>query len=345
MAFQKKPVPGSLKAISMVVQDLYAAMHVYADVLGIGPWKVWKFDKGKGNMVFPDGKAVSCDFTMAAWTCPEVELRLIQPVEKGEDIFSRFLALHENGIHHIAFTQDREGIKRAVTAFKEIGDGELCRLIPENGKELIYVNAMRSMGYCVLLEDESFQMPDTNVRYPPKGGTVSPSPIKRIQQICCGIDEIQSRVRYCADNLGMAPWVCVHLTEECLTNIETGKTDPGNDFDCALYDGFPVQIEYTAPRVKGNFHSDYLETDGVQLHHIAVETDNFRQIVSKMSAAGGKLLSANYVDSTEISVFMDTRNTLGCFLQICEKCPGKGGKITEISIYQPSCKSTNHSLI
>ncbi|MDR0719436.1 MAG: VOC family protein [Treponema sp.] len=331
---KKKTLLGSLKAITMVVRDLDSVVHAYADVLGIGPWKVYKFNKGKCKMLFPDRKTVSRNFILASCTRPEVELRLIQPAEGTEDVFSQFLVSHGNGIHHIAFAQNSKGINKAVEIFNKLGDSALCKIILE-GEEFLLMNAMRSMGYNILLEDENISFDVPAVTFPSDGLFSDSGLIKRIRQVCCGIDEIQSRIQHCADNLGMTPWVCVHLTEECLTNIETGSTDPGNDFDCGLYDGFPVQIEYTAPRVGGNFHSDYLAKHGVQLHHIAVETDNYRKIVSRMTEIGEKLLCANYVDSTEISVFIDTRKTLGCFLQVCEKCSGKGGKITEVTTYPP----------
>lgn len=100
----KKPVFTNVLQVGVVVRDLDDAVRRYADVYGIGPWRIYNFRGTQGNMVIRDQPAT---FAMRLAVCDigTVNWELIEPLGEA-GTFAEFLRERGEGIHHVCFATD-----------------------------------------------------------------------------------------------------------------------------------------------------------------------------------------------------------------------------------------------
>lgn len=87
--------------IGIVVRDLEAAMRMYVDDHGIGPWEVVEFHAGETEALHEHGQPVSRSWRLATAMVGKVQWELIEPLDDESD-YARFLAEKGSGVHHIA---------------------------------------------------------------------------------------------------------------------------------------------------------------------------------------------------------------------------------------------------
>jgi methylmalonyl-CoA/ethylmalonyl-CoA epimerase len=98
----QQPVFTETMQIGIVVPDLEAAIRIYQDQYGIGPWTIHQFIPGEVKVWRENGKAIQPAATrFAAAMVGSVQWELIQPLD-DTSIFARFLAEKGGGVHHIA---------------------------------------------------------------------------------------------------------------------------------------------------------------------------------------------------------------------------------------------------
>jgi methylmalonyl-CoA/ethylmalonyl-CoA epimerase len=86
--------------ISIVVPDLDAAVRVYADEYGIGPWAIYEFNPETVRDMRERGEAVQRRWRLALATVGGVQWELVQPLDP-DSVYARFLAEHGPGVHHV----------------------------------------------------------------------------------------------------------------------------------------------------------------------------------------------------------------------------------------------------
>jgi methylmalonyl-CoA/ethylmalonyl-CoA epimerase len=99
--------------IGIVVRDLDTSIAAYEKRLGLGPWTY--FDIPSGVMVDHvfEGRETNYEIRAAVADVGNIKFELIQPVGEEESPFSRFLAEHGEGMHHILLDRSAEGDERS----------------------------------------------------------------------------------------------------------------------------------------------------------------------------------------------------------------------------------------
>jgi methylmalonyl-CoA/ethylmalonyl-CoA epimerase len=88
------------KQCALVVHDLDAAVRIWVDRFGIGPWTGYRLGPPRLREMLYHGDQVEFTFRHALAWQGEMQFELIEPLE-GPSIFADHLAIHGGGLHHI----------------------------------------------------------------------------------------------------------------------------------------------------------------------------------------------------------------------------------------------------
>lgn len=106
-----KPVFTNLLQVGVVVKNLDETVKTYTDKYGIGPWKIYEFNKDTVADMSVGGKRMDYAMKLALANIGNVQWELIEPLDEISD-YARFLREHGEGIHHVAM--DTESYESAL---------------------------------------------------------------------------------------------------------------------------------------------------------------------------------------------------------------------------------------
>lgn len=97
--------------VGIVVRDVRKSMRRWSDLYGIGPWSLYRLGPGRIDQLQVKGKPVDFAMEVALAWIGEVEIELIQPLDK-RSIYHEFLRKHGEGLHHLGMgTADAAGVR------------------------------------------------------------------------------------------------------------------------------------------------------------------------------------------------------------------------------------------
>jgi len=94
-----------INQVALVVKDIQATVENYWNILGIGPWAIYKWEAPLVYDRTYHGKPAWAREKIAVAQVGAVQLELVQPVE-GDSIYQDFLIEHGEGLHHLNFLVD-----------------------------------------------------------------------------------------------------------------------------------------------------------------------------------------------------------------------------------------------
>ena len=105
--------------VAFVVEDLEDGMDRFSNVLGVGPWDVYRFEPPALTDRTFRGESHEYSMRLALATVGETMLELIEPLE-GPSIYTEHLDEHGEGLHHVACFafEDPEAV---IDAFEDAG--------------------------------------------------------------------------------------------------------------------------------------------------------------------------------------------------------------------------------
>lgn len=93
--------PLAISQIAVVVEDLQKTMEQYTNLLGWGPWNVYRHEPPRLHNTFVRGNEVSYTMLGAETHVGDVGYELLEPLE-GPSIYKESLEQHGEGLHHVA---------------------------------------------------------------------------------------------------------------------------------------------------------------------------------------------------------------------------------------------------
>lgn len=90
-----------LSQVGLVVTDLEQSMEQYAQLLGVGPWSVFRFEPPELTDTTYQGEQTAQRWRLAIADTGTVDLELIEPLD-GENSYTAHLDEHGPGLHHVA---------------------------------------------------------------------------------------------------------------------------------------------------------------------------------------------------------------------------------------------------
>jgi hypothetical protein len=93
--------PLMISQIAVVCHDLQKTMEMYTELLGWGPWNVYRHEPPRLHHTEVRGEAVPYTMLGAETHVGDMGFELLQPLE-GPSIYKEWLESHGQGLHHVA---------------------------------------------------------------------------------------------------------------------------------------------------------------------------------------------------------------------------------------------------
>lgn len=93
--------PLLISQVAVVVEDLQKTMEQYTELLGWGPWNVYRHEPPRLHGTTLRGEEVEYSMLGAETRVGEIGFELLQPLE-GPSIYREWLERHGAGLHHVA---------------------------------------------------------------------------------------------------------------------------------------------------------------------------------------------------------------------------------------------------
>ena len=113
--------PLMISQIAVVVNDLQRTMEQYTQLLGWGPWNVYRHEPPRLHDTVVRGEDVEYTMLGAETHVGDMGFELLQPLE-GPSIYKEWLERHGEGLHHVAvMLHDFDESTELKRKFGEIG--------------------------------------------------------------------------------------------------------------------------------------------------------------------------------------------------------------------------------
>jgi methylmalonyl-CoA/ethylmalonyl-CoA epimerase len=145
----KQPVFSQVLQIFIVVDDCEKYARTYEEAYGIGPWSFQDFSDAAVPRKFVNGVQQPYQMKLAICAALNVNLALIEPLDELS-IFSRFLAEHGPGVHHLLLGSEL-GYERALTFAGQRGMPVIQGGATASGLEYSHLDMTRDLGMIVEL--------------------------------------------------------------------------------------------------------------------------------------------------------------------------------------------------
>lgn len=205
--------------IAFVVDDLYAAMKMFCEDYGIGPWTIMRFgDAGDGNDNFVSiedvrlGGRETGTYAIINGMCylPEngLEIELIQPIS-GESIFADYLNEHGPGVQHLSIAHG--DFDECLSRIRMTGHGISQLATVDKIETCVFSDHSDVIGSALELHrrPEDFVMPDIENELYPADGRLPEGCEKRvsaISRLCISTEDMDAAISCLRDEYGIGPW-------------------------------------------------------------------------------------------------------------------------------------------
>ncbi|HWR91975.1 MAG TPA: VOC family protein, partial [Desulfobacterales bacterium] len=195
-----------INQIAIVVEDLESVAENYWNILGIGPWAIFKW---QAPLVYDrkyHGETVWAREKIALAQVGGVQLELVQPVE-GPSIYRDWLKEHGEGLHHMNFLVDDvdEACRiLSVQGFPSLQSGKFGPPEQKGAYNYVDIKPLRAIWEPVHIGEEIGAEP---VMFP-QAANGSPAKVtcKGINQIAIVVEDLESVAENYWNILGIGPW-------------------------------------------------------------------------------------------------------------------------------------------
>jgi catechol 2,3-dioxygenase-like lactoylglutathione lyase family enzyme len=143
------PILGRRMQLSMVVNDIDAAAHLWSDTLGVGPWILFE-NAMEGRRFVHRGQDSQVGMSLAMAYGGETQFELIQQTNDEPSPYREFLDAGREGVQHIEFWPDDYSASSA--ALQQGGFEEVSVIYnPDGTKNGSYFVSPSSVGVVVAI--------------------------------------------------------------------------------------------------------------------------------------------------------------------------------------------------
>ncbi len=138
---------GRRMQLSMVVKDIDAAAHMWAEQLGVGPWILFE-NAMEGRRFVHRGQDSDVQMSLAMTYAGETQFELIEQTNDAPSPYREFLDAGREGVQHVEFWPD--DYAASCLAFEQAGFEEISVIYqPDGSKNGSYFASPASVGVVV----------------------------------------------------------------------------------------------------------------------------------------------------------------------------------------------------
>jgi len=275
-----------INQIALVVKDLESVAKNYWDILGIGPWAIYKWE---APLVYDrkyHGRTVWAREKIALAQVGDVQLELVQPVE-GPSIYRDWLDEVGEGLHHMNFLVDDvdEAVEMlAMEGFPSMQSGRFEPREQKGAYNYIDIKPLRTIWEPVhigeIIAAEPTMYPATTTE------SIAKIKCKGINQIALVVKDLESVAKNYWDILGIGPWAIYKWEAPLVYDRKYhGRTVWARE-KIALAQVGDVQLELVQPVEGPSIYRDWLDEVGEGLHHMNFLVDDVDEAVEMLAMEG-----------------------------------------------------------
>ncbi len=142
-------------------------------------------------------------------------------------------------------------------------------------------------------------------------------------QIGMVVRDLDATLERYIDDYGIGPWTIFEVTPEVAPNLRHDGGPVRGSCRSAVAMVGNVMWELTEPLDDLTLFARFLAEKGEGLHHIAVATPNFAEVVADHTADGTTLPLSGSFAGVDVA-YLPTGDTLGVILEVFSGMPGEG---------------------
>ena len=337
-----KPIFTTIEQVCFIVKDLDAAVRMFADGLGIGPWLMVNFGHKEGDPDFENcsvkvedtvlyGKYVG-DYAIRLACCDMqgTQIELIQPLD-DKSLFSLYAREDGMGGQHIA-TDNTVSFEEilGIMAANGFPLSQLAKI--DDTEDCAFVDHMRLLGTHIELHrrPENWDHPEVEpMYYPPDRIMKRPPVFDSITQVGFAVQDTEAAVKFLCDQYGIGPWIIADFG--C-------SGDPKNaiSMEDATIDGKPigevgirigvcstlnVQLEMLQSARGNDIVGQYFNSRGPGIHHLCMTmAGSYEDTLKALEEAGLTRGQRTLVDNKqEVCHFIDCMDTIGAYIEFQQR--------------------------
>ena len=275
-----------INQVAIVVKDLEMVAENYWNILGIGPWAIFKWEAPLVYNRRYHGKKTWAREKIAITQVGDVQLELVQPVD-GDSIYQDWLVERGEGLHHMNFLVDDVDEAAEILAqegFPSIQSGRFGPKEQKGAYNYIDINPLRTIWEPVHIGEEIGAEPTI---YP---DTTAESPAevkcKGINQIAIVVENLELVAENYWNILGIGPWAIFKWEAPLVYDRKYhGKTVWARE-KIALAQVGDVQLELVQPVEGPSIYRDWLEERGEGLQHMNFLVDDVDEAAEVLAVQG-----------------------------------------------------------
>jgi methylmalonyl-CoA/ethylmalonyl-CoA epimerase len=143
-------------------------------------------------------------------------------------------------------------------------------------------------------------------------------PLKKIDQVCLVVRDLQKTIEHYWSNFGIGPWK-IFLFEEPLLRKMTIKGEPAKyRILIAMCQLENIYFEIIQPLSGNTTYKEFLEQKGEGLHHLGFIVDNLDEEMEKFKTNGFRAVQTGMFQGGGFAYF-DTQEKFGTILELIER--------------------------
>jgi methylmalonyl-CoA/ethylmalonyl-CoA epimerase len=290
--------------IAAAVRDLDAAVRCYTDYYGIGPWRILNCTPAEIRDMQIHGRPREYSMRIALCSFGGVDWELLEPSDE-HSIYAEFLREHGEGLHHVGFdTPEWTASMHFMQA-----RGVPVRMSGNWGgrQEYRYLGTEADLGFLaeVFHTSPGFQHPEPSAVYPTSAATAGLVPLfSSVRRVAVVVAELAPYVQRYRDVYGIGPW-----------NLWSNPGFPGRQALCR-FDSIEWALIQPERGGDGNLYATFLEGHGEGLHHVVVESADFRRTLEALQKRQVQIHATGDWLGDRPLLYADTRQDLRCAVEL-----------------------------
>ncbi len=328
--------------IGIVVRDAIRTAKQYGKLFGLGPWFFSDIKPTRIRLHDQTLGDVDACVRIATANLGEIQIELLEPMY-GPSTHMEFLNRQGQGVHHLSFGSIHghdEAVEKCATA----GIGVEMQGLIGDSTTFTYLASQKALG--TMFELVKVHPPDAPGDLKPWGRWQSDKQGvielegKRIVQVGIVVEDVEEMARRYWDLLGVGPWRFLHfepphLADCSLHGIPVRDSDFG--VKAALADLGDLQFELLEPTRGVSTHLEFLNAQGVGVHHVSFGgVPDHDEIVTSVAEEGIELESTGLIGGASTFTYLATQDALGTIWELVKGKPGAKSSLKPYGGYPPS---------
>ncbi len=277
-----EPIFKDIHQIGIVCRDTMKTAKKFADLLGLGPWRVVKFGSFCCKDMTIYGKQIEYSMMLAGYDCGEVEIEFCQPLD-DKTLYASHLKKNGEGLQHLAYAFNMD-CEKTKDFFKE---KNISIMQSGNWRGICgyyYMDTQGTMKHMLEIHDQNIPEMEKykhDLYYPEIGMNFLFEPVlKSVKRIGIVVRSIDETVNNYVNNFGVSQWEKSEFNENTVYNMRIF----GEKSDCAYKSALTrianVELELIEPLDEKSIFGETLRNYGERLYFVEYTTGNYKRTLS-----------------------------------------------------------------